>query len=727
MATVEAARVPGALERAVERYFEVCLYLLIVTGFTTLASTGRLDAVSVVFVTAALLARGFLLLRDQHYTIPERWNTPMGLAYAVFFGVDLFFLSGAFVTAAIHLVLFSMVVKIFSVQRDRDHVYLAILAFLSVLAAAVLTVDTVFLAAFAVFLLLAVATFISMEVRRSAAASQHRARESTPVAVTRRVGRSFSATAAILLGLILVGTFVLFFFLPRLSAGYLSSLAPRSALVSGFSDTVRLGEIGEIQQSDMVVMHITIEGRSGPATEDFKWRGTTLSAFDGRTWRDHSTGVLLRMPQVDLRMLHLPNEPLDPFQTGRTFRMLRYRVVMEPVGTDVYFLAPVPQLLSTGFHAVAVRGSGTVTNADHSRLLGVYEAMSNVGRPQADELRADATEYPAAIAEYLQLPRRTDPRVRSLAEQVTEGMTTPYDKAVAIQNYLSANYGYTLQLPSTPPADPVANFLFTRRKGHCEYFASAMAVMLREVGVPSRIATGFRGGEYNDISGSYIVRGRDAHAWVEVYFPGSGWVDFDPTPPGAAPDAGPWQRVSLYMDAMREFWREWIINYDFFHQRDLTRNMAFHSRDYVLGLRAWFHREYHALVQRARRAQGQFDASPRGWLGRGAGLLVLLLLAINGRRLWRAWRRRQVAGAPRRAPRTAATIWYERLLRLLRRRGFPRAPAQTPAELLQAIDDPALRQQVAAFAERYKRARFGDSADDAAILPEIFEEIRARR
>src|SRR5512146_2293721 len=137
------------LPRAVERYFEASLFLLIVTGFATLASTGRLDALSLLVVCAALFFRGYLLLRDRKLVIAERWTSYFTVAYVLFYFADYYFLSGSFVTASVHLVLFSMVVELFSVQRDRDHLYLAILAFLAVLAAAVLTVDTAFLGVFA--------------------------------------------------------------------------------------------------------------------------------------------------------------------------------------------------------------------------------------------------------------------------------------------------------------------------------------------------------------------------------------------------------------------------------------------------------------------------------------------------------------------------------------------------------------------------------------------------
>ena len=136
-------------------------------------------------------------------------------------------------------------------------------------------------------------------------------------------------------------------------------------------------------------------------------------------------------------------------------------------------------------------------------------------------------------------------------------------------DYLATSYGYTLQLPAVTPKDPVASFLFERKSGHCEYFASSMVIMLRALGIPSRIVNGFRGGEYNHVTGSYIVRARDAHSWVEAYFQGYGWYTFDPTPSSAS-GSGSWNRVYLYVDAMREFWHDWVVNYDTRHQNVLS-------------------------------------------------------------------------------------------------------------------------------------------------------------
>src|SRR5207247_6617599 len=118
---------------------------------------------------------------------------------------------------------------------------------------------------------------------------------------------------------------------------------------------------------------------------------------------------------------------------------------------------------------------------------------------------------------------------------------------------------YTLNLTGKPGQDPLAHFLFETRAGHCEYFASAMAIMARTLGIPSREVNGFLPGEYNDLAGDYIVRASDAHSWVEVYFPGNGWQVFDPTPSSVETGGGFLRRLGLYADWMEIKWNEWVI------------------------------------------------------------------------------------------------------------------------------------------------------------------------
>src|SRR5246127_2677236 len=172
---------------AIERYFQVSLYLLVLTGFGTLASTGTLDAPAVLLVGMALLVRGYLLTKRSEVLIPTRWVNRLTLSYVAFCAADYYIFSGSFLTATVHLVLFGMVIRLFSAQKERDHYMLAVLSFLMVLAGSVLTVDSVFLFSFAAFMLMAVATFVLMEMRRSSVTATIPARESTDPWIHRRM------------------------------------------------------------------------------------------------------------------------------------------------------------------------------------------------------------------------------------------------------------------------------------------------------------------------------------------------------------------------------------------------------------------------------------------------------------------------------------------------------------------------------------------------------------
>ncbi len=716
-----------SLPSTVDRFFEVSLYLLVITGFATLASTGQLDALSLIVVTTALLFRGYLLIRNIHVAMPERWTSYFTLAYVVFYVGDFYLLSQNFVVATVHLVLFSMVVKVFSVQRNRDHLYLAILAFLEVLAAAVLTVDSVFLGVFSLFLLLAVTTFVSMEMKRSAAAAAARARESGGPMARGLVFSLSGAGVAIVVAILLAGA-ALFFILPRLSAGYLSAFAPRNQWVSGFSDNVRLGEIGEIKQSDTVVMHIQITGDHGAASE-MKWRGVALTIFDGRRWynpinhfaEQHQASGHFNFVTTQATLGNLP-----ALGDRANFRPLHYHVEMEPLGTNVLFLAAFPVTVTANFQDISIDEGGGVLNLDRRRLTESYYASSLVPQPDAKLLRASRGAYPARVGlRYLQLPN-LDPRIPALARQITAGIKTDYDRALAIEQYLKTHYTYTLQMGSRPPADPLAAFLFERKAGHCEYFASAMAVMLRTLDIPARVVNGFRGAEYNDLTGSYIVRGRNAHSWVEVYVPGLTWLAFDPTPPDPAVRYSRWGRFLLYVDAAREFWREWVINYDFSRQQTLTSAAMDRSRSALDNARGWLRRRYEALLAFARRILERGSEDPKPWGAYAFGAIAGIILLINLPRIRRALRRFSLARKPERAPQAAASIWYLRLTHWLARRGWPKSPAQTPKEFAASIEDPILAVPVAQFTTHYERARFGDSVDDARLLPELFDQIRSR-
>ena len=720
------ADMPAPLEKTVgthestklDRYLLVCVYLMLIAGFGTVAATGQLDRLSVVGVTAALLWRGFLLLTHRTVALQERWNTRFALSFVLFYFTDVLLLSRSFLTATVHLVLLGMVVKIFSPLRDRDYVLLALLSFAMVLAASVLTVDSSFFVTFSLFLLMSVGAFVLLQMHRAAAVATRRVEIPPSSANEHRLALSLGVTIPTILVLILGGAAGIFFVLPRVSAGYAGTFSSGNDISTGFSNEVRLGRIGEIQQSDAAIMHVQIQGATS-GFQEFKWRGVALDSFDGATWSNHSTQILA--PQAPGgRYLVAPEMP------PRRDNILRYRVLLEPLSSNVFFLAEQPLTLQGNYGMVAFDAGGAVYDLDREHSITVYEAESAVPQLSATAAldKADGTIYPPEIPRiYLQLPD-LDPRIVTLAHEITTGAKNDHQKAAALEQHLRTHYGYTLQLPSALPKDPLANFLFARKQGHCEYFSSAMAVMLRSIGIPSRVVNGFRGGEFNDLTGKYLIRAKDAHSWVEAYFPGEGWISFDPTPAASVSDSGG-SRLALYMDAMSSFWREWIVNYDFAHQHSLGEDGIRTARTWMARLRQNITKPYARLLHSAHFVQDGANGRLLTGMRLGMGLGCLLLVLGNVRRLRRCFTEASWSHSPGRAPRQAASIWYERMIKALGRRGWSKAPGQTPLEFVEQISDVQVRESVERFTRHYERARFAGSIEDAQRLPELFEEISA--
>jgi transglutaminase-like putative cysteine protease len=716
------------LSQAINKYFEVSIYLLVLMGFGTLASTGGLDLPTIVLVGAALALRAYLFAERRRLVISERWTTPLTIAYFAFYAADYLLLSRNFLTATVHLVLFAVVVRTFSLRRDRDYTMLAILAFLMVLASAVLTVDSAFLFFFAGFMLMAVATFILIEMRRSGRAARFQARHSRDMQEHRLLAFSLARVTPALVVMILVGAAAVFFLLPRMSTGYLGGYSFGTDFSTGFSDQVRLGEIGQIQQSDAVVMHVQIDGDQH-GQYALHWRGVALANFDGKNWSNPPEPFRLQREADGGFAIPLFSQgvaqavpPRSQAATGRQTHLIHYRVLMEPIGTNVFFLAPWARRVSGAYRALQIDPGGAVSNLDIQRPVSLYEADSDVTTPSPEQLRLAKDYLPPFALAYLQLPA-LDPRIPKLAAQITGSASNRYDRVAAVERYLKTHYEYTLQLPRSPVADPLANFLFERKQGHCEYYASSMAVMLRTLGIPARVVNGFRSDEFNDLTGNYVVRARDAHAWVEAYFPDYGWITFDPTPGGATGSPQGWGRVMLYLDAAASFWREWVISYDSSHQSVLGQSVLSGTRSSLERARMWARLRYARLLNWARKSERGAEHSPGRWFGGSLAIALLLLVLGNAARIARMIRTRRLQAHPERSPDQAAAMWYERMARNLARRGVRKSTTQTAREFVRVIEDERLRTRVEEFTRAYELARFGNSSDDALRLPELYEEV----
>ncbi|HUJ30491.1 MAG TPA: DUF3488 and transglutaminase-like domain-containing protein [Candidatus Acidoferrum sp.] len=746
-----SARATAPPLSAVQRYFEISLFLLVSTGVLAIVSTGKLDFISVLVPSIALAIKGFRIWRGRGPELSSRAATWLVLVYFLVFPADLWFFSRnlaegapnpslyAALLASIHLLLFAVLVRLYSARTNRDYAFLAVLAVTSMLASAILTVETGFLVALAIFLVLAVSTFVALEIRHSAVGAVSPPLEpGSPLA--QQLNRALGLTSILVaVSALLIGG-VLFFLIPRFTTGYLSALNLQPNPLTGFSDDVSLGEIGKIKKNSSVVMRIRVEGDPGQA-EDVHWRGIVLTNFDGKRWFTpaHEQTVLTPDAEGDYSLKSPALPPGD-------FYILHYTVLMEPIATDAIFLAANPDTLRgqfgsegyrSGFQRVrsylVLDGTDTLSNPFRNFTKIRYQATSILPAVPPAKLRSAPTIYPDAIhATYLQLPP-LDPRIKKLADEITAKSTDEYDKAARIEAYLKTRFSYTLDLTGPQTDDPLAYFLFVRRAGHCEYFAAAMTVMLRDEGIPARYVTGFLPGEYNDLGGDYIVRESDAHTWVEVYFPNYGWITFDPTP-GATDSkrGGILNRLSMYWDWFQFAWSEWVINYDFVHQITLAQNVQKSTRDLNDRAREYYKRKQEQVMQLLVRMDRRIEASPY-FLPSILLLLVALLIYLRGR--WMIayvvarWSLRAGRGGNLGAP--LAALEYREMLRLLEKRGWKKAASQTASEFAAAIPSPELAGPVAQLTELYQSARFGDHPAGAeqmsSLLRSIRELVRSRK
>jgi transglutaminase-like putative cysteine protease len=517
-----------------------------------------------------------------------------------------------------------------------------------------------------------------------------------------------------------------FAFSPRLPAG-LIQFFPSSFLsrMTGFSESVGLGEIGRILNNSSPVMHVRLRDKRGATIRgdhDLYWRGLTYQQYDGRKWK--RLGAPLDGADA-LATRHLPYF-LD-LLTDRQFRELdriEQEITLEPTGTQSLFALPgLIRLDSPEIRHVEKNClDETYRSLARPRHVVKYSVSSVVpdrGRLMPPRLLPRGGRLtPELRAAYLQLPENMSERVAALARRIAppELRLAQSDSALRVEQHLRSNFGYTLELDADPDAEPVEHFLFNARKGHCEYFASSMVLLMRCLGVPSRLATGFRGGEWNEVGEWYLVRQSDAHAWAEVHVDGEGWTLFDPTPAGSSEAGQVVSRLGSFgrwLDYLRTTWITHVVEYDEQQRSEIlqhTRQASRQVRVAVLRALASVGRLFKSTigilsnVKRLATVEGVLILT--GVLAASTGVVLTarwLLLRLVRRA--REWVGRRLARRPGRA----RVAFYQDLQRLLKRRGFERGAATTPREFAEqvAAQLETARQPLRELTEAFYRIRFG--------------------
>jgi transglutaminase-like putative cysteine protease len=716
-----------------ETFFRAASYATLVGGALALVVAGGMS-LPLAGAYAAVLAATWWL-EGSRWQLTERKALALVLVALPVFYFDWQFQTGggwpgaqppsANLGALTHFILFLSAVKLWQQKKaDRDWLFLYLISFFEVLLAAGLSVSPQFLASLALYLACVLTTVVCFEIRRArrgvkieetrfvrAAGTSRLARalRRNNGAASERTGeaRRLTLVALCLLALIFTLALPIFFITPRAGANALSRADGGLTGFVGFSDEVQLGQIGELQRSNRIVMRVRVDTPQSAQPGSLRWRGVALDEFDGRAWR--------RTAQRGEYFAGGEERSLFQFDTTEALdRLTTQTFFLEPMDTPALFIAPRAIAVQGALPYVRRDPAGGLTTRPHPQERLTYRAYSDTNDPPLALLRLDNGQVPPVILQrYLQLPANLDPRIFQQARRwvLDARAETNYDAARVIESHLRNDFSYTLDLKATGP-DPLADFLFRVRAGHCEYFSTAMTVMLRSMGVAARVVNGFQQGEYNDAADAYIVRQSDAHSWVEVYFPQTdAWVSFDPTPaagrPGGDAAAGWLAPVHKYVEALELFWIQYVVAYDKQEQRSLASTVRSSLGSYRLtagqfadDLRArvlaWW-RSLPALNAAHGRSR-VLDPATVLIVVTVAGLLFVLATRLRSLRL-----RRGRAELEAQANARSVVNFYERMSRALDARGLRRAPAQTPLEFAATTGLPE-----ALFVTRaYNRVRYG--------------------
>lgn len=714
-----------------ETTFRVFAYAAVLCGFLAIWVSGTFGFLGTGLFFAIWISGWFL--EETRWHLSERVGTALILAsipiFYLLWRIGFFAFSSAETMLPgilARLILTLTAIKLFQTKSERDWIFLFIMSFFEVLLAAGMSISALYFAIFIAFVALMATTIILFEIRKT----DRRISEGDDIKLAEQAGKrllGFRPARLPIIGVVLVlvigaAAGPIFFVLPRTGGAGLGGSGGGNQVSSGFSDRVELGGIGRIKQNDAVVMRVRFEpGTKIPS--DIHWRGIALDAFDNHSWSRTNSAIKEAIPKGEKELIQVD------YATTRDNLSLS-TVYLEPLDSPVLFVMP---------RAVGVQGNFPFLFRDQhdsftfqrSSERTTYKLVSETELPELSLLREDNAPYSETFQRYLQLPSNLDPRIGELAQELTLNSGNRYDAAQNIERYLQNDLGYTLELKAGG-SQPIADFLFNVRQGHCEYFASSMAIMLRTQGIATRVVNGFQRGEYNETADAFVIRQKDAHSWVEVYFPETKtWVPFDPTPFAGQGDysatTGLTASVGKYIEALEMMWIQYFVAFDNQEQRSLFTSVRRGVSDYQFSISAFTNEIGEAIknwwkdIRGDRGFDGIADAIWRGAVF-AAAVPVLLILFWALRRISLKWLMRKLGIASGREPRASQVEFYQRMERLLAQHGLVRKAYETPMEFASAIE----MAEASAITQVYNRVRFGEAEltrDESAAIEDQLSRL----
>ncbi len=639
------------------------------------------------------------------------------------FVVEWVVLGDGLLNASLHLLLFLMVYKLLTLAHSRDYLHLYLIGFFQLLASTTAAAALPYGLIFLLYVVLSPWTLMLYTLQQEA--EQQAASGQLPI-IRWPFFVTTTATA--------VGTFVLtlaiFFVIPRMGSGFLQQAGTEPVKLIGFSERVDLGTIGAVKLDPTIVMRVSVSSPTTSPLPPFYWRGTAYDYYDGTSWQNRLAGRRAVSRDVDgrftifsLRRVATPSPDV-----------VRQDMILEPLETAILFAAANPVAVGGQLPSLRIDGQGTLLLpvAPASRFR--YEVDSVLPRLVKADATVTVADEPRVPPVYVQLPAGSE-RLVELAKQVAgvskAGVATAADlspmlsvleQAQRIESYLKRNYRYTLDVKPPVRLSAIDDFLFEQKAGYCEYYATAMVLMLRGLGIPARMVSGFMEGEWNQFGRYYTVREQDAHTWVEVYFPRSGWMPFDPTPAVSQSSPMVFGRLRQLADTLWVSWERYIIRFSLRDQWAVIQEMRTQGTTWQMRSVQWMdagkmqlaaavswvfhHREFFLLIV----AVGCFVLLVmRWWVQRHGGWPF---------RLARPLRQSQLHGQ----------TFYAKLLRRLASRGLPKPAAMTPLEFLRSARPKlgSTGDAVEQLTDYYHRLRFGAvplTHDDQREISRLLRQV----
>ena len=659
-------------------------YAIVLVSAAALALTGQLSTLALAIHAVAVIVS--LRLRNH----PRAWQRNAtvlnaGLLGSIGFALALWLRGDLAVLALAHFAHLAQALQLLDARTRRSDFLLVALALFQMVLAANLTDSIFFPPLLLAFLVATVWTLVVHTLWMEAIAAGEAWSPQRAFAPHLLRTTLLASAGSVALAL------VIFLFLPRLHSGALVSTGGIGGAAAGFSDRVSLGDLGRIRRDPTIALRVeTLRGVAPPAEQAY-YRGLAFDHFDGRNW---SVTPGTREPLAITADLGV--------RVGKSSREpdLLQRVLREPVASGVLFGAGRAVQIEGGVGRLERDRNGGLYAPESGEDRVQYEVESETQQPSSADLRTDRALVPERGGErYLAMPPLA-PELFALAEQVMSGAGSDVERVWAVERWLREKGRYS----DTPPPDrgddprsPVERFVLEHTEGHCEYFASAMVMLLRSQAIPARLVNGFAGGRSNELGGFVEVSRADAHAWVEVSFEHAGWVRFDPTPPDLrlrASQVGMLVQLLDVAGAAEHWWYRHVVEFDRSDQLRALRS----------GWLAW---------QRWRDEQATHTATaPRAprtgwrdlpWLQWARPAVATLLCAMLVAGLVR-WRRRHARRGP-------LPVAYGEALRLLKdERGLVRDAAMPARDFARQAARAMPAAAAAAFwtlTEDYLRERFG--------------------